>query len=186
MIKKILICTLLLVILPVLNAKEIAGVTFPDEIKIAEKTLTLNGVGLRKKLWIKVYAGGLYLTEGSSDADMIINADKPMAIRMHFIYDGVSAEKLVSAWNEGFNNATGNNTAEINKEIALFNAMYTEEAVKDDIHEIVYSPGSGVTVTINGKNKGTIPGLAFKKALFGIWLCDLPADSNLKTGMLGK
>jgi hypothetical protein len=31
-----------------------------------------------------------------------------------------------------------------------------------------------------------IPGLDFKKALFGIWLCDNPADKDLKLKLLGK
>ena len=38
----------------------------------------------------------------------------------------------------------------------------------------------------NGNKKGSIAGLEFKKALFGIWLGDKPADDDLKTGMLGK
>ncbi len=38
----------------------------------------------------------------------------------------------------------------------------------------------------NGVKKGTIEGHDFKKALFGIWLGDNPADSGLKTGLLGK
>lgn len=38
----------------------------------------------------------------------------------------------------------------------------------------------------NGTKKGSIDGLDFKKALFGIWLCNKPADEDLKEGMLGK
>ena len=38
----------------------------------------------------------------------------------------------------------------------------------------------------NGVKKGTIEGLDFKKALFGIWLGNKPADDDLKDGMLGK
>ena len=34
--------------------------------------------------------------------------------------------------------------------------------------------------------KRAVKGKDFKKALFGIWLCDKPADKNLKAGMLGK
>jgi hypothetical protein len=38
----------------------------------------------------------------------------------------------------------------------------------------------------NGKMLGTIEGLEFKKALFGIWLGNNPADKDLKAGMLGS
>ena len=42
-------------------AGELAGVTLPDTLKAGEKTLKLNGLGLRKKAVFKVYVGGLYL-----------------------------------------------------------------------------------------------------------------------------
>jgi hypothetical protein len=31
-----------------------------------------------------------------------------------------------------------------------------------------------------------IQGLAFKQAMFGIWLCERPADAGLRVAMLGK
>ncbi len=165
---------------------EIGGVTLPDTLKAGETTLILNGAGLRKKLWIKVYAGGLYLTQKNNNQNAIINADEPMAIRMHFIYDGVSAKKMVNAWDEGFEAATDDHMAPIQKEINQFNAMFNVEVQEGDIYDIIYIPSEGVSVYFNGKKLGTIPGLAFKKALFGIWLCDDPADNGLKEGMLNQ
>ena len=47
-------------------------------------------------------------------------------------------------------------------------------------------PNEGVVVYKNGAKKGTIEGYDFKRALFGIWLCDKPADADLKSAMLGK
>lgn len=168
------------------GAKEIAGIEMPDTLKAGDETLQLNGVGLRKKLFIKVYAGGLYLTAPESNAQKIILENKSMAVRMHFIYNGVSAEKLIEAWNEGFGHATNDNTAPIQKEIDAFNALFTSEAKKNDVYEVIYVQDKGVEVYFNGQLKGTIePSIAFKRALFGIWLCDIPADENLKKGMLG-
>jgi len=166
-------------------AGRIGGVTLPETLKAGDATLVLNGAGLRKKLWIKVYAGGLYLPRKQADANAIIRADEPMAVRMHFIYDGVSAKKLIDAWNEGFEAATNGNTAPIQEQIDQFNAMFTKEAHEGDIYDIVYVPGVGTTVTMNGQSMGTIEGLAFKQALFAIWLGDEPADEGLKEGMLG-
>jgi hypothetical protein len=172
------------------SAKEIGGVSLPDSLTAGNTKLMLNGAGLRKKaMFIKVYAGGLYLKEKSPDAEKIIAADEPMAVRLHFIYDGVSSEKLIGAWNDGFDKATGRNIAPIKKEIDAFNAFFTEEAKKGDIYDFVYIPGEGVTVHMKGASKGTIEGLAFKRALFSIWLGEELADSGLKglkKGMLGK
>jgi hypothetical protein len=167
-------------------ALEIGGVTLPDALTAGQRELVINGAGLRKKFFVKVYAGGLYLTEKSGDADAIIAADAPMAIRMRFIYDGVSPEKLIDAWNEGFTAATGGDTAPIQAGIDKFNGFFTEEAKAGDTYDIIYSPEQGVRLYRGDRLKGVIPGLEFKRALFGIWLGDEPADDGLKAGMLGR
>lgn len=168
------------------TATEIGGITMPDTLKAGEQNLILNGVGLRKKLWIKVYAGGLYLKEPTSSSINIIQADEPMVVRMHFIYDGVSAKKLIDAWNEGFDAALDGDTSSIQDKIDQFNGLFTEEAKEGDIYDIVYLPGVGTRVSFNGNKVGVVPGLAFKKALFAIWLGREPADDDLKDGMLGE
>lgn len=167
-------------------AVEIGGANLPDTLKAGETTLALNGAGLRKKLWIKVYAGGLYLVNKTNNQNQIINADEAMAVRMDFIHDGISAKKLISAWNEGFEAATGDNVAPIQMKIDQFNATFNTEVHEGDTYDLIYIPSEGVTVYFNGKKIDTITGLAFKKALFGIWLCDDPADSGLKEGMLNQ
>jgi hypothetical protein len=168
------------------SAMEIGGVVLPDTITAANEELTLNGAGLRKKFFVKVYAGGLYLAEPSGDAGAIVAADAPMAIRMHFIYDGVEPEKLVDAWNEGFAAATGGNTAPIQSGIDKFNGFFSQEAKEGDIFDILYNPAQGVRVYRGDRLQGAIPGLDFKRALFAIWLGEKPADEDLKEGMLGQ
>lgn len=168
------------------NAGQVGGVFLPDSLMAGNDSLILNGAGLRKKFIFKVYAGGLYLRQKESDPQKIIDADEPMAIRMHFIHDGVSSKKLVNAWNEGFVNGTGGKIESVKTEIEKFNAFFSEEAKKNDVYDIVYVPEQGTHVYIKGQLKGTIPGLAFKKAVFSIWLGEKPADSGLKQGMLGK
>ncbi len=167
-------------------AVKIGGVNLPETLKAGESTLVLNGAGLRKKLWIKVYAGGLYLSHKTNNQNEIINADEAMAVRMHFIHDGIAAKKLVDAWDEGFEAATNDNVAPIQMQINKFNAAFNVEVHEGDIYDIIYVPKEGVSVFFNGKKIDTIAGLAFKKALFGIWLCDDPADSGLKEGMLNQ
>jgi len=185
--KKILFALLtLLFIFPLspATAKEIGGVNLPDTLTAGNENLLLNGAGLRTKFFIKVYAGALYLKAKNSDAAAIINEDAPMAIRMQFIHDGVAAEKLITAWNEGFANA--GNADSIKTEIATFNSWFTAEAKKGDVYDMIYTPGQGVRLYIKEKLMGTIAGPEFKKALFGIWLGEKPADDSLKKGMLGK
>jgi Chalcone isomerase-like len=167
-------------------AVEIAGVDLPDTLPLNGITLVLNGSGLRTKtiFSIKVYAAGLYLQEQTDDGGAVVAADTPMAIRMVFIYDGVSPEKLVDAWNEGFENTDP--AVSIVSEIGRFNACFSQAARKGDVYDLIYIPGKGMEVTVKGVRKAVIPGLSFKKALFSIWLGDDPCDDDLKEELLGK
>lgn len=70
--------------------------------------------------------------------------------------------------------------------IAKFISFFNDEIVEDDMFDITYQAGTGAVAYKNGKELGIIPGMKFKKALFGIWLGDDPVDNKLKKGMLGK
>lgn len=187
MYRKILmvLCLALIIITPA-QAKEIGGVNLSDTITAGKEQLVLNGAGVRKKFFVKAYAGGLYLKTRENNAQKIVDADEPMAIRLRFIYDGVSCKQLVEGWNEGFADATRGNLGPIKDRADTFNSFFTEDARKGDIYDMIYTPGEGVRVSIKGKLMGTITGLDFKKALFAIWLGEKPVDSSLKQGMLGK
>ena len=89
-------------------------------------------------------------------ADTVINADQPMAIRMHFVYDSVSREKLIDAWNDGFQKATGGASTSLAEAIETFNGYFKEALGPGDIVDIVYIPGTGTRVIIKGEDRGTI------------------------------
>ena len=167
-------------------AKEIGDVNFPDKIEISGKTLLLNGAGYRTKWFVKVYVGGLYLTGPINDPQQIIDMDEPMGLKLHIVYDGLTGKKMTDAMDEGFLNSTNGNTDSISGKIAEFNSYFTEKINENDIFDIFYTPGQGVSVSKNGTAQGNIKGFDFKKAVFGIWLCDKPADKKLKTAILGK
>jgi hypothetical protein len=185
--KKLLAMVLVVFMMsPMAVAKQVGKVILPDTLTAGMDELVLNGADFRKKLFIKVYAAGLYLKEKQTDPQKIMDADTPMAIRMHFVYSEVSSKKLVDAWNEGFINGTGGNIAPIKTEIDTFNSFFFQEAKKNDIYDIIYVPDKGVSVYIKGELKGTIKGLDFKRAVFSIWLGEKPADAKLKKKMLGE
>lgn len=165
----------------------INGVTLPATVKAGDASLSLNGGGIRKKLFFKLYVGGLYLSEKSSNAKAIVNADKPMAVKLQITSGMISSENMSEAITEGFEASTGGNTAPLKSKIDEFvNTFKKSEIVEGNVFDIVYVPGKGVESYKNGKLEGTIDGMDFKKALFGIWLGEKPADDDLKEAMLGK
>ncbi|WP_373056449.1 chalcone isomerase family protein [Zunongwangia sp. H14] len=165
---------------------KIGGVVLPNSLNYGNNSLVLNGAGVREKLWIDLYAGGLYLSDKTSDANTILMANKPMAIKLHIISKLITSDKMLDAVNEGFENSTNGNTSHISEEIKKFQNLFKEEIKKNDVFDLIYNPGKGVIVLKNGEEKGIIKGEEFKKALFGIWLANRPADDDLKEAMLGK
>ncbi|SHE28535.1 Chalcone isomerase-like [Psychroflexus salarius] len=163
---------------------EVSGVNLPNTTTFGEYEVKLNGAGVREKFWMDMYVGGLYLTSKTNDADAIINADEAMGIKLHIVSGLISSGKMTDAVEDGFENSTDGNTESIRPKIDQFKSFFADKINKKDVFDITYQPGTGVVVYKNGKESGRIQGLAFKKALFGIWLCDKPADDDLKEAML--
>jgi len=184
--KSVLLVLAVLLIAPSVFAIEVGGKNLPDTITVGKDTLQLNGAGVREKWFMDIYAGGLYLKNKSSDANQIMNADEPMAIRMVVISGLMTQEKMVAALNEGFEKSTGGNIDAFRDKIDKYIAGHAGEIVADNVIEYQYIPGEGTSVFRNGEKRTTIDGLDFKKAVMGIWLCDEPAQERLKEKMLGK
>lgn len=166
---------------------QVGEVTLPNTLNFGGQDLMLNGAGIRKKAMVlKLYSGGLYLAQKSNKASSIINADETMAIRLVITSSFVSSDAMSEAVEEGFDASTDGNTKAISSDIKKFMSFFSDEIVEGDTFDITYQKGVGSVMYKNGKKLGTITGMTFKKALFGIWLGNDPADSKLKRGMLGK
>ncbi|MCG8314075.1 MAG: chalcone isomerase family protein [Pseudomonadales bacterium] len=167
-------------------ATEVAGVELPDKLTIENRDLTLNGAGVREKFFMDLYVGSLYLLDKEKNADNILSGDELMALRLNIISNMITSERMTNATIEGFENATKGNTAALQAKIDEFLLTFKDEIKKGDNFEMVYVPSEGVKIYKNNQYAKTIDGLEFKKALFGIWLSEKPAQKSLKEGMLGE
>lgn len=164
----------------------VAGVKVDAKMSLEGQSLVLNGAGTRVKMFMDMYVGALYLEKKSTNASEIMNSKEGAAIKLNIVSGLITSDKMISAINEGFENATGKKTAPLKAKIDKFKGFFKEEIKKGDVFIIINVPNEGVVVYKNGVKKGSIDGHDFKKALFGIWLCDKPADKDLKDEMLGK
>lgn len=168
------------------SALTVEGVDVPETYQAMGTELKLNGAGTRSKWFMDLYVGGLYVPESISDGEAVINADEPQAITLHIISGMITSERMTEATLEGFEASTDGNMAPVQDDIDQFMAVFREEIKEGDVFDLVYLPGEGVRVLKNGDVRDTVGDLAFKKALFGIWLSDKPAQENLKERMLGQ
>lgn len=169
-----------------LGQRKIGGVSIPESFTAGKDKLVLNGAGIREKYFIDLYVGGLYLKEKTSDASKILDANEPMAVKMHIISGMITNKKMEETVREGFKKSTGGNIAPYKEKIDQMIAAFKEEIKVGDIFDIVYTPAEGTSIYKNNVLKSQVKGLDFKKVMFGIWLGKDPADDDLKDDMLNK
>lgn len=162
----------------------VSGATFPTKFKINDKVVEYNGAGLRQKYFFNLYVAALYVPNRTSDAQKIIDLDEESAIRIKLLSNKVTRDKFVETVKDGF--ATSSEGKASEKEIADFMKIFNVEFKEGDEVILIYKPESGVEVYMNKKHLGGAKGLAFKQALWGIWLGKTPADESVKKAMLGK
>jgi len=166
-------------------ALDVAGVNVAPTVSSHQKTLTLNGAGVRKAYtFVKVYVGALYTEKKSVSTDELLKDPGDKLIRMTFVMKKVEKEKIVDAFSEGFskNSPAVAGTAEAK----AFLSWFTADFVAGDTVDISLSPDGTVAASHNGKALGTVRSPALVQGVLLIWFGEKPADAGLKKGMLGN
>ena len=181
--KFILSCCFLFCFVTTATALEIAGVQVPEKL---DNALVLNGAGIRTKFFFKIYIAELYLEHPAQTAEKVLGTSGRKRMTMHILYDEVSKEKLVDGWNDGFeSNLSDEELKQLAAQIVQFNDLFETVHAGDEII-LDYVPETGTTITIAGKEKGTIAGADFNSALLSIWLGKEPVGDDLRDELLGK
>ena len=171
---------------PLTSAREVAGIDIPETVQLAAGTppLVLNGAGIRKKFFFKIYVAGLYLPSRQTTTEVILDMPGPKRVHMHFLYKEVERDKLVTGWQEGFeNNLETSEFEKVASRLAKFNQLF-RTMHRGDVIDLDYQPEEGTQVLFNGELQGRIEGKDFYTALLQVWLGQEPADADLKTALL--
>ena len=167
-----------------MQADESNTISLPAAMQAGGTPLVLNGSGTQIKFIIKIYVAGLYLSSPSRDAVEIIEADEPMAIRIHFVQTS-GGNRIVTSWNKSFDRVAEDGYPTRKESRELFNTVFSSGVKKNSAYDIVYIPGSGTIIYLDEELKSEISGIDFKKAVFAFWLGSTPASAELKDAMLG-
>jgi hypothetical protein len=167
------------------GAGELAEIAMDDEVTVGDATLKLNGMGLRKKMWVKVYVAGLYLESATDSPSKAVEAAGPKRVVMHFLTNKATKKKMDSAWVEGFEANSPSIFGALEERVSTFVDFFGDMKVGDVI-ELTMTPGVGTSVTLNGEEKGVVEGDDFNRALLLVWLGDHPPSDDLKAGLLGS
>jgi len=170
------------------SAMEIGGVDIPDTLSVPNSgtTLVLNGAGIRKKFFMNIYIGALYLESRTEDAKAILDGTGPASVLMHFLYDEVSKNKITDGWIDGLEKNTSHEEMQaLEERLAQFNKLF-RTVHRGDVIRIDYLPDEGTQVRINGEWRGTVEGNDFFRALLSVWLGENPVTPSLRSKMLGR
>ena len=169
-------------------AAEVAGVTLAPSVQVSGATLMLNGAGLRKRLFFKVYVAGLYVARTSAQPAELVSEPGPKRVAIHMLRD-VGADTFTGALREGIEkNHSAAESAALEPRIEALAAVMKEVGeTKDGMNiSLDWIPGSGTVIVVDGTARGKpIAGEDFYQALLRIWIGEHPAQDDLKKALLG-
>ncbi|TYO95822.1 chalcone isomerase-like protein [Geothermobacter ehrlichii] len=164
-------------------AVEVAGVKLTPQVQVAGETLKLNGYGIRKKFFFKIYVGSLYTAQPVRTAEEVLAAPGAKLIRMDFLYSKVKKEKIVDAFAEGF---AKNSPALMDSVPAkTFLHWFDADFVEGDRVDLLIAADGTVSASHNGRKLGELHSPELARGVLLIYLGQKPADEDLKEGMLG-
>ncbi|WP_185964318.1 chalcone isomerase family protein [Aliikangiella marina] len=170
-------------------AKDLKGVKIEEvvNLSIGGEELRLKGTAVRNSSHQSVYIGGLYLQNDAENVEDILDNDGAKRFVIYCQNSSIKPDALIRALNLGI--TANHSEAELDQlqpMVEQFNQLWRTEIKEGDKVWIDFVPETGTIVSINGKEKGTIPGKAFYDAFLKTWLGDKPINPSMKKQLLGK
>lgn len=175
---------LLLLPTPCLQAAEIKGVQFAEQILIEETPLKIRGVALLKWAgFVNIYAGALYLPEEHGAGDWDDDISKALELSyFHSIkavdFGSISDKLLKKTLPEA-------EYDRLSERLKAFYGLF-RDVKSGDRYRLVYRPGKGTELHLNDELLGTAPGSDLAVAYFGIWLGEKPINKGFRDHLLTR
>jgi hypothetical protein len=170
------------------QVREVEGFRFDAAIRLGGADLVLNGVGVRRRFFIPVYVGALYVPQKSSDPEVLLSQRGPRRMSLRFVRD-VEAELFMNSLDAGMRKHYTPPQLEAWKPqwqtltTVIANLVIARRA---DHVTWDYTPETGARVMQNSVPIiPSMPGEDFYNAVLRVWLGPQPADADLKKGLLG-
>ena len=157
---------------------------FEKEVSVADRSLTLVGSGtLKYKGIIKVYDAALYMEKTGMAEHALEDVAKRIAVEYRVStkqarFHKAGYDVLQKAYSK-------DDLAGIKERLDRLNGWY-DDARKGERCAITYIPGRGTLLTVNGEDRGWIPGADFARMYFSIWLGDPCASKSLRKDLLSE
>ncbi len=172
----------------VASAAEVGGVKVEERASLGASELVLNGAGLRKRAFFRVYVASLYLTETTTSPRDVLALGGPKRVSITLLRN-LGAQELVDALRDGIRQNSSPEEQRVVKgriDRLVADLLAVRQGRKGDVLTVDWLPDAGTVVALNGAAKScAIPGEDVYHALLKVWLGDHPTSAGLKKALLG-
>ena len=170
------------------EARDLRGISFPDQVTVAGKELQLVGMAAKTHFLIgTVYVAGLYMERPLKSARAVINAEQVKHVVFQLDTRFLTIERFIEHTDRSFrDNNPPSLLVRIRPRIDQYYSMWSGRPKRGDRLSLTYIPGKGTVVRFWGKKRGVIPGADFMRALFAIWLGENPPQPGFRQAFLGR
>lgn len=166
----------------------LAGVRFDAETTLGGQTLVLNGAGVRFKAMFKVYAAGLYMPKKATRTEEVLDARAPKRLQLVALRD-VGGDEFGKLFTRAIEeNASREEFSKSINAVVRMGQIFADQKqfTKGDVVFIDYTPGTGLSVTIKGKQQEAFREPQFASMMYKIWFGAHPPDTRLQKALLGE
>ncbi len=168
---------------------ELEGVRLEERVQAGGQTLQLNGIGLRKRAFFKVYVAGLYLPQRATSAAQAMGAKGAKRMTLVMLRK-VGADQFAGTLMDGLrDNHSEAELARIKPQLDELLAIIQRigETRRGMVITLEHAPEPGTSIRVDGAAQGKpIPGEELFGALLRIWLGEHPVSEDLKKALLGQ
>jgi len=173
----------------VASAAEVGGISVDQWTSLGAAELVLNGAGLKKWAFFRVYVAALYLTEKRTSTREVLTLGGPKRVSITLLRN-VSPRELVGALRDGVRqNCSPEEQQAVRGRVdgLLAELSRVPQANQGDVLTVDWLPEAGTMVTVNGDLKShPVPGDDVYRALLKVWLGEDPTSTGLKKALLGQ
>lgn len=169
------------------NAATLEGQRFEDTMTLSDRTLRLNGLGLRGVAWIKAFVAGLYLAAPSKDASQILAMQGPKRLRLKIMLTAPSHELTRSLTGRIEDHEPEVVRVKLGDRLTQLAGLIDSlgELQPGDTVDLDFIPDKGVSLRYNDKPIGSpVAGDDLYRSVLKIFVGDHPVDRRLKEGLL--
>lgn len=163
------------------------GQRFEASTVLGDRTLRLNGLGLRGVAWVKAFVAGLYVAAPSKDAGQLLAMQGPKRLRLKIMLNAPSHELTKSLTGRIEDHEPPEVLAKLSERLSKLAGLIDSvgDLQSGDVLDLDFIPDKGVHLRVNDKAVGSaVAGDDLYRAVLKIFVGEHPVDRRMREGLL--